>query len=305
MGYLGEAQFDPSFSPFAAFREHFGFVPRLFRAQTLLPRVIEAEAALTRAVLLTEQALSRIQKECILLILAAAHRNTYCVTAHYQMLYLLGVPEEKLDRIITGPQRAGLSSADVAMLDFALKLGRSAPFLSRDDVAGAFQHGWTDESVLEAILTTALATFLCTLAAGLGVAPDFPPKEIPPTGPAPSPSAGNSRAGGSAGPYLRTTERSMDDFAPFVFFREKFGFVPNIFRAQGVRPDVLEAEAAVVRAVLLIEDVLTRKQKECILLVVSAANLNTYCVAVSRRDAAHNGSIRGRLGQLSSPTAAR
>src|SRR5262249_16004146 len=47
-----------------------------------------------------------------------------------------------------------------------------------------------------------------------------------------------------------------------------------------VRPDVVEAEANMVRTVLLTEAVLSRVQKEYILLVISAANLNTYCVAV-------------------------
>jgi RNA polymerase sigma-70 factor (ECF subfamily) len=69
-------------------------------------------------------------------------------------------------------------------------------------------------------------------------------------------------------------------FGPFAFFRENFGFIPNIFRAQTLRPDVLEAEPYMVDTVLLSDDILTRVQKEYILLVISAANLNTYCVAV-------------------------
>ena len=100
MGYLREVDLGPSFPPFAAFREHFGFIPNLFRAQTLLPRVIEAEAGIAAAVLLKEQALSRMRKEYILLTLAAAHRNAYCVTEHYQVLLLLGASEQQLDQII-------------------------------------------------------------------------------------------------------------------------------------------------------------------------------------------------------------
>ena len=49
MSYIREVTLGSSFQPFTTFREQFGFVPKLFRAQTLLPRVIEAEGALISA----------------------------------------------------------------------------------------------------------------------------------------------------------------------------------------------------------------------------------------------------------------
>ncbi len=261
MGYLRETELGLSFPSFAAVREQLGFVPNVLRAQTLLPRVIDAEARILATILFHDQALSRIQKERIALTVAVASRNQYCATLHDQMLSLLGAPE--------------ISPAETALLDFALKLGLHGPFISKEDVTGLFEHGWNDESVLEAVLVTALACFLCTLSTGVGAVPDFERKQIP---------AGNPLhfqvPEASSGPYLRAVELSPDRFAPFVFFRENFGFIPNLYRAQTLRPDVLGAEAGAIGAVLLTEDVLTRVQKERILLAVSAANLNTYCVAV-------------------------
>ena len=49
MSYLREAHLDGTFAPFVAFQTLFGFVPNVFRAQTLLPRVIEAEAGIASA----------------------------------------------------------------------------------------------------------------------------------------------------------------------------------------------------------------------------------------------------------------
>ncbi len=278
MGYFREEELGSSFPPFVAFLDEFGFVPHVFRAQTILPRLIEAEAALLSTIVLKEQALPRIQKEYISLTLAQANRNTYCVTAHHQMLRLLGVPEQQLDRIFGDYAQAGLSPADTDLLSFTLKLGTIGPFVSRDDVTGALAHGWTDESMLEAILTTALTNFLCTLSTGVGAAPEFTPRQIPAIGP--SPFFAKPSSEGSSGPYLRAIERNPADFPPFAFFVDEFGFVPNIFRAQTLRPDILEAEASAISTVLLTGDVLTRLQKEYILLAVSAANLNTYSVAV-------------------------
>ncbi len=80
--------------------------------------------------------------------------------------------------------------------------------------------------------------------------------------------------------FLREGELSEQTFAPFAVLREKFGLIPNLFRAQGLRPDFIEAEVQLASTVLLKEGALSRQQKESIALVCSAARLNTYCVTI-------------------------
>jgi RNA polymerase sigma-70 factor (ECF subfamily) len=277
MSYFQEVELSPTFAPFASFQTLFGFVPNLFRAQTQLPRLIEAELGISAAVLLREGNLSRTQKEYIMLLVAAAHRNTYCFTGQYQSLRLLGIPNRQIDQIVIDYHLAGLSRSEAALLDFALKLAMNAPWLSREDIAALRDKGFSDESILEAILVTGLAKLLCTLSTGLDPSPDFEPREIPHSSSPPVPDA--RRYGGTSGPYLRSVELRPDSFLPFAYFMNRFGSIPNFFRAQTLRPDVIEAEAGLFRNVLQPDDILSRVQKECILLVVSAANLNTYCVA--------------------------
>jgi uncharacterized peroxidase-related enzyme len=173
----------------------------------------------------------------------------------------------------------------VALIDFCLKLSHQAPSVHSGDIEALRACGLDDESILEAVQVTALARFLCTLSAGLAPEPDFEPRKAssttlgqPREPGSPSSVAHSPHASGKKGPYLRAVYQSPKTFEPFRFFQKSFGFIPNIFRAQTLQPDVLEAEA--VGKVLLTEDVLTRVQKESILLVVSAANLNSYCVAV-------------------------
>jgi RNA polymerase sigma-70 factor (ECF subfamily) len=81
------------------------------------------------------------------------------------------------------------------------------------------------------------------------------------------------------GPYL-TSPSEAADFQPYALLREQIGFVPNLFRAQMLRPDLVEAEVQALDQILFPEDLLSRIQKESILLSISAANLNTCCVAV-------------------------
>jgi len=271
MSFLQQVDLPEGFGPFAAFRETFGFVPEIFRAQSLLPRVIEAEAELANSILFLETELSVTQKEGVLLAVALANRNSYCAAAHYERLRILGLSEQRLD----GMMAASNGSTETALLDFAIRLSKRPATFGKAQIEQLRGLGFSDVQILEVILATALAAFLCTVATGLGVTPEFapPPFQEWPEG-APVPAAENG------GPYLSSITRSALDFAPFAFFRESFGFVPNVFKAQTLRPEVVEAEAYAVRKILLTEDVLTRFQKECILLVVSAVNLNTYCVAV-------------------------
>jgi uncharacterized peroxidase-related enzyme len=78
--------------------------------------------------------------------------------------------------------------------------------------------------------------------------------------------------------FLREVPLDENEFPPFAAARENFGFIPNFFRAQTLRPDLIEAETGLVGALLLKEGALTRAQKEYIFLVCSSANLSTYCV---------------------------
>ena len=80
--------------------------------------------------------------------------------------------------------------------------------------------------------------------------------------------------------YLREAPLDEANYPLFATVKSEFGFIPNFYRAQTTRPDLIEAEAQLVSAILIKERALTRQQKEYIFLVCSAANLSTYCVAV-------------------------
>jgi len=260
MSYFGEVALGSSFQPFAALQEQFGFVPKLFRAQTLLPRVLEAESALISAILFTDKALTRIQKECILLVLAAVDGNSYCFTLHYQMLKLLGVPEQRLDCIVADFQRADLSPTTAALLTLVFKLG------NKEAVQEASSRGLSDESILKAILTAALSRFLCSLSTGVGATPDFAPRPIPSLQ---VPLVDTDHCA----EFFHSTPKLPDNFEPMLFLRKEFGSVPKVFSAQTLRPDILQAETDALRHLLLPEDALTRAQKRDILL--AGADLET------------------------------
>jgi len=78
--------------------------------------------------------------------------------------------------------------------------------------------------------------------------------------------------------FLREVPFDEKDFPTLRLIKDDYGFIPNFFRAQTARPDLLDAEVQLVDAILIKKGALTRQQKEYIFLVCSAANLSTYCV---------------------------
>jgi RNA polymerase sigma-70 factor, ECF subfamily len=241
----------------------YGFVPNLFRAQSQLPRAVEAEERLIDAVVIRENRLNRRQKEAILLCVANIRENDYC-------------------RALYGRAVSALSANDSAFLKFAVKLAKHTPWFSGKDVSVLKGCGFDDAAILETVATTALGQMLCTLADGLRPAPDRSPIEGLPAAvsgefpPLPEPRDWVE----TQGPYLGSQTGPPDNSQPYTFFKEEYGFVPNLYRVQNVRPDLVEAEAQALARILLPEDFLSRIQKEYVLLAVSAANLNTYYVTM-------------------------
>jgi RNA polymerase sigma-70 factor, ECF subfamily len=234
MGGFGEVPLNPTSVAPAVFQENYGFVPRLYRAQSSLPRLVEAEATLASAILYHGTAVSRIEKESIVLAKAAAHGSAYCAALQWQTLLLLGVSPDRLTQLISGDPPA-----------------TSAP-------------------VLDQCLAAAWASFICTLATGLCVDPDFAPPALP----------SRSKAIAAAPGIYKGEISGSGDAAVFAFFREHLGLVPNLFRAHADRPDVIEAEAGLMAALLVSEDALTIRQKELVMLVTCAWDRNEYGLAL-------------------------
>ncbi len=288
MSFLSEVQLGDEFGPFAAFQAALGFVPNLLHAQTLLPRIVEAQAKLEFAVRLQDGAIPRVQKERILLTVAADRNDTYCVAADSKVLASLGASEAQVDDLLNERHCVDLSEADLTSLQFCLKLSRATASVSWKDIEALRANGLRDEAIFEAVAVTALAIYRCTLSAGLGPEPDFELRKVTsgrndqPSAPAiPGSSVeAHQAAQRKKGPYLPAPYLSPKTFAPFAIVQRSHGFIPNFFRAQTLRPDLLEAVLEAMERILVPESTLRRVQKECILLAVSATNLNSYCVAM-------------------------
>lgn len=176
MGFLPELDGHLSAESLATLKRNFGLAPRIYRAQMRRPDLVDAQVRLLDQLLFGKGALSRVQKEFILLAVSADNHNAYFPALHCQTLQFLGVKHEQSQKVATDHRDANLSDADVVLLDFALKLASSPHSFTDLDVESLRKSGFNDEQILEAVLMVGLTQMLNCLQMGLGTEPDFKPR---------------------------------------------------------------------------------------------------------------------------------
>lgn len=179
MSYLAEADLNENNFPiFTEIKNAFGFVPNFFRAQTIAPRFIGAEVQLMAELLVQQGALSRQQKEYIFLVCSAANLSTYCVTAHCEIVRILGIEGPDPEQIAVDHGSTNLPMTTKALLNFALKLNSRQSSVNRADVDALRTYGFSDEQILEAVLIVGFAKFANFVSFGLGTVPDFDSSKV-------------------------------------------------------------------------------------------------------------------------------
>jgi len=174
MAYLNSPPFEESdFPVFTAIRQQFGFLPNFYPAQVARPDLVDAEIKLMESILFHESALSRKQIEYIFLTCSAANLSTYCVTAHCEIVRLLGIQGPEPEQIAIDHVHSRISLADKALLNFCAKLNLQRSRIDGSDVDALRTFGFNDQQILEAIVTVGFAQFANTVAFGLGTVPDF------------------------------------------------------------------------------------------------------------------------------------
>lgn len=154
-------------------RAGFGFVPNFFLAQTLRPDMIEAEVSLIGSILIKQGALTRQQKEYIFIVVSAANLSTYCLTAHCEMVKMLGIEGPEPEQIAVDHTATNLPIPFKALLNFALKLNNHAKKVTAGDFETLRTYGFNEQQILETVLMVAMTNFATFVSFGLGTVTEF------------------------------------------------------------------------------------------------------------------------------------
>jgi uncharacterized peroxidase-related enzyme len=146
-----------------------GYVPNHAQVFSLRPDVLEAWRALSGSI---RKNLRLRRFELVTVATAQALNCRYCVLAHGAILTKNGVTVDQLRAILTDFHQAGLEPAEVAVMDYAQKIARSANEITQSDVDALRAVGLEDVEILDVALTATLRSFASKTFNALGAQPD-------------------------------------------------------------------------------------------------------------------------------------
>jgi uncharacterized peroxidase-related enzyme len=150
-------------------RESLGYVPNHAKVFSLRPDVLEAWRGFQGSI---RKNLRLRRYELVTLAAAKALNCRYCLLAHGAILNKNGVSVDQLRAILTDFHDAGLELEEVAVMDFAQKIARSANETTQADVDALRALGLEDVEILDITLTATMRSFASKTFNALGAESD-------------------------------------------------------------------------------------------------------------------------------------
>jgi uncharacterized peroxidase-related enzyme len=162
---------------YATDEEVFGFLPNFTRAFSSRPAVYAAWRQLNGAI---KGGMDLRRYE--LATVAAARRlgSSYCTLAHGSVLLDKFLDADSVKDVVADHRTAGLSAADVAVMDLAEKVADDASSVQLQDIERLRAEGLSDEEIVDVVLAAAARCFFSKTLDALGVEPDAKYAELEP-----------------------------------------------------------------------------------------------------------------------------
>ena len=149
-----------------------GFVPNVYSAYSLKPQRLRNFMAMYNEVMLSESALSKLEREMVAVVVSSANRCYYCLVAHGAAVRLLSGDPELGEMMAHNYRVAKLDRRQRAMLDFAWKL-TTTPWLVDDaDRDGLRAVGLTETDIFDLAETVAFFNLSNRMASATDMMPN-------------------------------------------------------------------------------------------------------------------------------------
>ena len=137
-------------------QEKSGFIPNVFLVLSHRPDEFRAFFAYHDALMEKPGNLTKAEREMIIVATSSLNQCQYCVIAHGAILRIRAKNPAIADQIAVNYRKADITPRQRAMLDFAMKVSRSAEEVSEGDFAALAAHGFSNDDVWD---ITAIAAF--------------------------------------------------------------------------------------------------------------------------------------------------
>ncbi|MEH6633299.1 MAG: peroxidase-related enzyme [Halopseudomonas aestusnigri] len=138
-----------------AVQEKAGFIPNVFLVLAHRPEEFRAFFAYHDALMTKESNLSQAEMEMIIVATSNDNGCQYCVIAHGAILRIRAKNSLIADQVAVNYRKADITSKQMAMLDFAMKVSNNAQSTCDSDFETLRNHGFTDEDIWDIAAITA------------------------------------------------------------------------------------------------------------------------------------------------------
>ncbi|MBR0669600.1 peroxidase-related enzyme [Neoroseomonas soli] len=130
-----------------AVQEKSGFIPNVFLVLAHRPEEFRAFMAYHDALMDKPGALTKAEREMIVVTTSNANQCQYCVVAHGAILRIRAKNPLIADQVAINYRKADVTPRQKAMLDFAMKVAFEAYAVNDDDHDTMARHGFNPEDV--------------------------------------------------------------------------------------------------------------------------------------------------------------
>jgi uncharacterized peroxidase-related enzyme len=156
----------------AAVQEKSGFVPNIFLALAARPDEFRAFFAYHDALMEKPGALTKAEREMIVVATSGVNQCQYCVVAHGAILRIRAKNPLIADQVAINHRKADLMPRHKAMLDFAVKVAERSHEIDDADYAELKSHGFSDDDAWDIGAIAALFAMSNRLANAFSIRPN-------------------------------------------------------------------------------------------------------------------------------------
>jgi len=155
-----------------AVQEKAGFVPNVFLALAHRPAEFRAFFAYHDALREKESALTKAEREMIVVATSGANQCQYCVVAHGAILRVRAKNPLLADQVAVNYRKADITPRQRAMLDFAIKVSQRAEEIADEDFARLRAQGFAEEDIWDIAAISAFFALSNRMANFLSMRPN-------------------------------------------------------------------------------------------------------------------------------------
>ena len=156
----------------AAVQEKSGFVPNVFLALARRPDEFRAFFAYHDALMEKPGALSKAEREMIVVATSGVNQCQYCVVAHGAILRIRAKNPLIADQVAINHRKADLEPRQKAMLDFAVKVAERSHAIDDKDYEELKSHGFSDDDAWDIAAIAAMFAMSNRLANAFSIRPN-------------------------------------------------------------------------------------------------------------------------------------